>query len=86
MCQTRIRTARAKEIAEFKVIDKHAMGATLTPLITPFGADIAFLLVAPLSSSRSSMPAGARAGEQEPWAKPNESPRLSHNLQEDALS
>ncbi|WP_319567728.1 ABC transporter permease [Cohaesibacter marisflavi] len=39
-----IRTARAKGISEGKVIYKHAMRATLTPLITQLGADIAFLL------------------------------------------
>ena len=39
-----IRTARAKGISERRVIYKHAMRATLTPLATQLGADIAFLL------------------------------------------
>lgn len=39
-----IRTARAKGLPESKVVMKHGMRATLTPLVTQLGADIAFLL------------------------------------------
>ena len=39
-----IRTARAKGLPESRVVLKHAMRATLTPLVTQLGADIAFLL------------------------------------------
>ena len=39
-----IRTARAKGLSERKVIYKHGMRATLTPLVTQLGADIAVLL------------------------------------------
>lgn len=39
-----IRTARAKGLPESVVVLKHGMRATLTPLVTQLGADIAFLL------------------------------------------
>ncbi|MEW2359536.1 ABC transporter permease [Spirillospora sp. NPDC029432] len=39
-----IRTARAKGLPENKVITKHALRATLTPLLTLFGLDIGLLL------------------------------------------
>ncbi|WP_415183908.1 ABC transporter permease [Phaeovulum sp.] len=39
-----IRTARAKGLSERKVIYRHGMRATLTPLITQLGADIALML------------------------------------------
>lgn len=39
-----IRTARAKGLSETRVIFKHAMRSTLTPLVTQLGADIALLL------------------------------------------
>ncbi len=39
-----IRTARAKGLSEGRVVFKHGMRATLTPLITQLGADIALLL------------------------------------------
>lgn len=39
-----IRTARAKGLSEAKVVYKHGLRATLTPLITQLGADIALLL------------------------------------------
>jgi peptide/nickel transport system permease protein len=39
-----IRTARAKGLSERKVVWKHGMRATLTPLVTQLGADIALLL------------------------------------------
>ncbi|MBL8591291.1 MAG: ABC transporter permease [Devosia sp.] len=39
-----IRTARAKGLSERKVVWKHGMRATLTPLATQLGADIALLL------------------------------------------
>jgi peptide/nickel transport system permease protein len=39
-----IRTARAKGLAEWKVIYKHGMRATLTVLTTQLGADIGYLL------------------------------------------
>tara|TARA_R110002020_G_scaffold28563_3_gene90881 strand:+ start:340 stop:1299 length:960 start_codon:yes stop_codon:yes gene_type:complete len=39
-----IRTARAKGLPESMVVLKHGMRATLTPLVTQLGADIAFLL------------------------------------------
>ncbi|GLQ08105.1 ABC transporter permease [Devosia yakushimensis] len=39
-----IRTARAKGLSEGRVVFKHGMRATLTPLVTQLGADIALLL------------------------------------------
>ena len=39
-----IRTARAKGLSERKVIWKHGMRATLTPLVSQLGADVAMLL------------------------------------------
>ncbi len=42
--QDYIRTARAKGLSERRVIWRHAMRATLTPLVTQLGADIAMLL------------------------------------------
>ncbi|MDB5586076.1 MAG: binding--dependent transport system inner rane component family protein [Devosia sp.] len=39
-----IRTARAKGLSETKVVFKHGLRATLTPLVTQLGADIALLL------------------------------------------
>ncbi|MFC6356818.1 ABC transporter permease [Luethyella okanaganae] len=39
-----IRTARAKGLTEFRVVYKHGMRSTLTPLVTQLGADIAFLM------------------------------------------
>jgi peptide/nickel transport system permease protein len=39
-----IRTARAKGLSERKVVWKHGLRATLTPLVTQLGADIALLL------------------------------------------
>ncbi|WP_240233303.1 ABC transporter permease [Devosia lacusdianchii] len=39
-----IRTARAKGLSEQKVVFKHGLRATLTPLVTQLGADIALLL------------------------------------------
>ena len=39
-----IRTARAKGLSERKVVFKHGLRATLTPLVTQLGADIALLL------------------------------------------
>lgn len=39
-----IRTARAKGLSERRVIYRHGMRATLTPLVTQLGADIALLL------------------------------------------
>jgi peptide/nickel transport system permease protein len=39
-----IRTARSKGISERRVIYKHGMRSTLTPIITQLGADIAMLL------------------------------------------
>jgi peptide/nickel transport system permease protein len=39
-----IRTARAKGLSERKVVWKHAMRATLTPLVSQLGADVALLL------------------------------------------
>ena len=39
-----IRTARAKGLPESKVVLKHGLRATLTPLVTQLGADIALLL------------------------------------------
>ena len=39
-----IRTARAKGLSEGKVVFKHGLRATLTPLVTQLGADIALLL------------------------------------------
>jgi peptide/nickel transport system permease protein len=39
-----IRTARAKGLTERKVIGKHAMRSTLTPIITIFGLDLGALV------------------------------------------
>lgn len=39
-----IRTARAKGLAEGKVIYRHGLRAALTPVVTMFGLDVAFLL------------------------------------------
>ncbi len=39
-----IRTARAKGLSERRVVYRHGLRATLTPLITQLGADIAILL------------------------------------------
>lgn len=39
-----IRTARAKGLSERQVVFKHGLRATLTPLVTQLGADIALLL------------------------------------------
>lgn len=39
-----IRTARAKGLPEHQVVMRHGMRATLSPLVTQLGADIAFLL------------------------------------------
>ena len=39
-----IRTARAKGLSERRVVWKHGMRATLTPLVTQLGADVAMLL------------------------------------------
>jgi peptide/nickel transport system permease protein len=39
-----IRTARAKGLTERKVIFKHGLRATLTPIVTMFGLDIALLV------------------------------------------
>jgi peptide/nickel transport system permease protein len=39
-----IRTARAKGLPERRVITKHAMRATLTPIVTIFGLDLGLLL------------------------------------------
>jgi peptide/nickel transport system permease protein len=39
-----IRTARAKGLTERRVIYKHGMRSTLTPLVTQFGVDLAALL------------------------------------------
>ncbi|WP_281984962.1 ABC transporter permease [Thalassorhabdomicrobium marinisediminis] len=39
-----IRTARAKGLTERRVVYRHGMRATLTPLVTQLGADIAVLL------------------------------------------
>ena len=44
MSEDYIRTARAKGVPEHKVVYKHGLRATLTPLVTQLGADIAFLL------------------------------------------
>jgi peptide/nickel transport system permease protein len=39
-----IRTARAKGLKESKVIGKHALRSTLTPILTVFGLDIGALI------------------------------------------
>src|SRR6185437_7967821 len=39
-----IRTARAKGLAERKVVIKHGLRSTLTPIITIFGLDLGLLL------------------------------------------
>jgi peptide/nickel transport system permease protein len=44
MSEDYIRTARAKGLAERKVVLKHALRAVLTPIITIFGLDLGLLL------------------------------------------
>jgi peptide/nickel transport system permease protein len=44
MSEDYIRTARAKGISERKVIYRHGLRAALTPVVTMFGMDVAFLL------------------------------------------
>jgi peptide/nickel transport system permease protein len=39
-----IRTARAKGLSERRVIFKHGLRATLTPIVTMFGMDVALLV------------------------------------------
>ncbi len=39
-----IRTARAKGLSENKVVGKHGLRASLTPVVTLFGIDLALLL------------------------------------------
>ena len=39
-----IRTARAKGLSERRVIFKHGLRASLTPIVTMFGMDIALLI------------------------------------------
>jgi peptide/nickel transport system permease protein len=39
-----IRTARAKGLPESKVVMKHGLRASLTPVVTMFGMDIALLI------------------------------------------
>lgn len=52
-----IRTARAKGLKESKVISKHALRATLTPILTIFGLDLGLLLGgAVLTESTFSIP------------------------------
>jgi peptide/nickel transport system permease protein len=52
-----IRTARAKGLPERRVILKHALRATLTPIVTIFGMDLGLLLGgAILTETTFSMP------------------------------
>src|SRR5689334_8064539 len=44
MSEAYIRTARAKGLAERKVIFKHGLRAALTPIVTTFGMDLGLLL------------------------------------------
>jgi peptide/nickel transport system permease protein len=44
MSEDYIRTARAKGLSERRVIYKHALRASLTPIVTMFGLDVATLL------------------------------------------
>jgi peptide/nickel transport system permease protein len=44
MTEDYIRTARAKGMSESKVIFKHGLRSALTPVVTMFGMDVAFLL------------------------------------------
>jgi len=44
MSEDYIRTARAKGLSERKVILKHGLRSALTPVVTMFGLDVAFLL------------------------------------------
>ena len=44
MSEDYIRTARAKGLSEKRVIYKHAMRSTLTPVVTMLGLDVAALL------------------------------------------
>jgi peptide/nickel transport system permease protein len=44
MSEDYIRTARAKGLAERKVIFKHGLRAALTPIVTIFGMDLGLLL------------------------------------------
>jgi peptide/nickel transport system permease protein len=52
-----IRTARAKGLSERKVVVKHGLRATLTPIITIFGLDLGLLVGgAVLTESAFSLP------------------------------
>lgn len=44
MSEDYIRTARAKGLSERKVVGKHALRASLTPVVTMFGMDLGLLL------------------------------------------
>jgi peptide/nickel transport system permease protein len=44
MSEDYIRTARAKGLSERRVIYKHGLRNALTPVVTMFGMDVAFLL------------------------------------------
>jgi peptide/nickel transport system permease protein len=44
MAEDYIRTARSKGLSEGKVIYRHGLRAALTPIVTMFGLDVAFLL------------------------------------------
>ena len=48
-----IRTARAKGLSERKVIIRHAMRASLTPVLTIFGLDIGLLLGGAILTERT---------------------------------
>jgi peptide/nickel transport system permease protein len=57
MSEDYIRTARAKGLSERTVVAKHALRATLTPILTIFGLDIGLLLGgAVLTESTYSLP------------------------------
>ena len=57
MTEDYIRTARAKGLRERKVVTRHALRATLTPILTIFGLDIGLLLGgAVLTESTFSLP------------------------------
>ena len=57
LSQDYIRTARAKGLGERTVVTKHALRATLTPILTLFGLDIGLLLGgAVLTESTFSLP------------------------------
>ena len=59
-----IRTARAKGLSERKVVVKHGLRASLTPIVTMFGMDIALLIGGASSPRRSSTSRARKLGRR----------------------